>query len=144
MNRQQVRTLVKSAANNLNAEFNSGRVSEFNSEANKKYPYIWLESVKADTRLSPIQLPVDTWKCVIHVVKLDSAGSLPEQYEDIVDECDTIARKLIRLINQEISGYKLITLSSISREPSIHKLADNTTGVILSFDLNAPDTEDIC
>lgn len=144
MNRQQVRTLVKSAANNLNAEFNSGRVSEFNSEANKKYPYIWLESLSSDTRMSPIQMPLHTWKCVIHVVKLDSAGSLPEQYEDIVDECDTIARKLIRLINQEISGYKLITLSSISREPSIHKLADNTTGVILSFDLNAPDTEDIC
>lgn len=144
MNRQQVREFVEAAANNLGTGFNSGRVSEFNSERTNTYPFVWLESLSRSSAMSQIQMPVDTWAIIIHVMKLDSPGSTPAQYEGIVDECDTLAQKIVRLLNQELSGYKLTQINSILSRPDIHNFADNLSGVILSFDLVSPDTTDIC
>lgn len=145
MTRKEVRDFVELGINAITPvlHFNSGRISEFNSEKEKKYPYCWLESLSVQT--DPVILPpLDTWNIVIHVAKKDKAGSLPVQYEEIIDECDYIAQQLVHKYNAIVAGYQLVTLASISRDPFHHKLADDTSGVVLSFALINQDKTNLC
>lgn len=146
MTRTEVRALIKSAVDALTqaVQFNSGRISEFNSERSNTYPYIWLEPLSVGTELNTNQMPIDEWNCILHVANKDAAGAKPEEYEGIVDQCDNIAQKFIHKLNAEVSGYKLITLTSIQREPFIHKHADDVSGVMVSFTLTIPDSTNVC
>lgn len=146
MKRSEVRDFIKSGVVALSSaiSFNSGRISEFNSERSNEYPFVWLESLSAGVELTEQGLPYDGWNITIHIAKKDAAGSKPEEYELIVDECDYIGQQLVKQYNQSVTNYHLVTLDGISREPFIHKHADDTTGIILSFTLNAPDTTNLC
>lgn len=146
MKREEVRDLIQSAINGLSerVSFNSGRITEFNSERENDYPFAWLESLSRETSFNNFQMPMDDWGCVMHFVKLDQPGSPPEDYERLVDECDLLSKKFIYQLNQVITGFNLVTLSGLGSEPKIQKHADRTTGVILSFTLNIPDTTDVC
>ena len=147
MKRSETRALIQSAVHALTQtiQFNSGRISEFSSEADKSYPYVWLEPLSVDTDLNQNQMPIDSWAILLHVAKLDSMDSLPVQYEAIVDECDFIAQKFIYKLNQVVDGYKLITIESVNREPFIKaKSADCTSGVTVSFTLVSADQTDVC
>lgn len=147
MKRSELRTLIGSAVDALTPtiRFNSGRITEFNSQRSNEYPYIWLEPLSVATELSvATQVPLDTWSCVLHIAKKDAIDSTPEQYEAVVDECDLIAQKLVYQINQVIEGYKLITLTGLTREPFIHKHADDVSGVIISFELSGIDQTNVC
>lgn len=146
MTRTEVRALFKSAVDLLSpaVQFNSGRISEFTSQANKSYPFVWLEPLQVSTEFTTIQSPIDSWECVAHIAKQDKMDSLPVQYEAIVDECDLIAQKLIHNLNQVVSGYKLITISGVTREPFIKKISDATSGVIISFTLISDDKTNVC
>jgi len=145
MTREQVRTFIESGINLLstNLQFNSGRISEFNSEPDKSMPYAWLESLSVTTDI-PKQTPIDNWSVIIHIAQKDLMDSLPVRYEAIVDQADYIAQQLQKKYNAEVSGFKLITMDGISREPFIKKHADCLTGVIFSFSLIAPDTANLC
>lgn len=146
MKREEVRTLLENASKALSetVRFNSGRITEFNSNRSNEYPFIWLESLSRDTSFNDNQVPFDDWNVVLHFAKKDAAGSTPEQYEPIIDECDLLAKQFIYKLNHVLDGYKLITLSGINSEPFIHVHADDTTGVILSFTLNSVDKTDVC
>lgn len=146
MTREEVRAFIKSGFEALSkvVPFGNGRLTEFNSHRSNTYPSGWLESLSATTALTESNLPYDDWNIVIHIAEKDFAGSKPEQYEAIVDRCDLIAQQLVKKYNAIVTGYKLVTLSSIERNPFIHKQADDTTGVILSFTLTAPDTTNVC
>lgn len=146
MKRRDVRAFVEQGINALSetAEFNSGKIDEFNSQPDKRYPFCWLDSIGVKSELTVNYLPIDDWDISILIVKQDSLGSAPEEYEEIVDQCDELAQQLIYQFNNQVSGYKLVTLKGISREPFIKKLADCTTGVNLKFTLNAPDTTNNC
>lgn len=148
MKRAEVRAFIESGITAINADgnniaFNSGRITEFNSNRSNTYPYVWLESLSVDNDLLN-SLPINNWNIAIHVAKKDHIDSKPEQYEVIIDDCDLIAQKLIKKYNDVVSGYKLITITGSSREPFIKKHADLTTGVVLSFVLNDPDTTNLC
>lgn len=146
MTRTEVRDLIQSAVNALTqtVRFNSGRITEFNSQRSNDYPYIWLEPLSVSSEMGVFQMPLDSWSCVVHVANKDAIDSTPEQYEAVVDACDLIAQKFIYQLNQVVTGYKLITLTLISREPFIHKFADDVSGVIVSFTISSPDTTDVC
>jgi hypothetical protein len=146
MKRREVRLFLLEAINGTNEtiNFNSGRITEFNSQRNNTYPYAWLESLKVDTEMFTSLAPVDTWDVVLHIAKKDDPGSKAEEYEEIVDQCDEIAQTLNYQINNVASGYKTITMSDVSREPFIKKHADCTTGVILSLRLKIPDKTNVC
>lgn len=146
MKREEVRLLIESAVTGTSQSysFNSGRISEFNSNRSNEYPYLWLESLSRETEMDEQQRPFDDWKCIIHVAKLDEPGSPPEIYEPIIDECDYIAKRFTYQLNQVVSGYKLVTLTGLGAEPFHHLHADRTSGVILSFTLNVPDLTDVC
>jgi len=144
MTRAEVRALLKQGVANLGNQikFNSGRITEFNKELNKDFPYVWLESLQSDTTVIIGQANIDKYKVVQHIANKDSADSTPEEYEAILDDCDYIAQQLI--LQYKLLVSDLTTMDSVSRVPFIHKHADNTTGIILSFELNSPDTTNVC
>lgn len=146
MKRSEVRTFIESGVEALTPAigFNSGRISEFNSVRSNDYPFVWLESLSAGVELTDQGLPYDGWNIAIHIAKKDAAGSKPEEYERIVDECDYIGQQLVKQYNNLVTGYATVTLDNISRDPFIHRHADDLTGIILSFTLNAPDTTNLC
>lgn len=146
MKREEVRALIESAVSETNSSyrFNSGRITEFNSNRSNDYPYLWLESLSRETDIDEQQRPFDDWNCVIHIANLDEPGSPPEIYEPIIDECDLIAKRFTYRLNKVVSDSKLITLSSLSCDPFHHNHADRTSGVILSFSLHLLDQTDVC
>lgn len=146
MKRSEVRDFIKSGIDAVatNIRFNSGRLSEFNSNRSNEYPFVWLESLSSSTEFSVTQMPFDEWNIVLHVANKNAADDKPEQYEAIIDACDEIAQKLVYQYNQSVNGYKLATITGIERSPFVHKHADRTAGVVLSFTLNSPDKTDVC
>lgn len=146
MKRSEVRDFIESGVEALSPQipFNSGRISEFNSERSNEYPYVWLESLSVEVDLLDTGLPYDGWNIALHIAKKDAAGSSPSEYEAIVDECDYIGQQLVKQYNGLVSGYTSVTLDGITRTPFIHRHADDLTGIILSFTLNAPDITPIC
>lgn len=147
MTRSEVRTFINAGVSLLSpaTQFNAGRISEFNSEPNKEFPYVWAETIEANTSI-PIegQAPIDDWNIVLHIAKLDKPDSAPAAYEALIDTCDGIAQQLVKNYNDIVSGFNLVKLSGITRRPFVKKGSDPYTGVILTLNLNAPDTTNLC
>ncbi len=146
MTRKEVRSMIEDAVNDL-AEavgFGAGRISEFNKERSNTYPFAWLEELKDAPDLTPQNLPISNWSCTLRVAKKDAQDSSPAQYEDIIDDCDEIAKKIALKINQVVTGYKLVTLSGQNFDPFIKKQADILSGIDYSFTLTIPDLTNRC
>ena len=146
MKRSEVRAFIKSGIDALaqTIQFNSGRITEFNSDRDNEYPFVWLVSPRDATDYNIGAAPTDNWNIELHIAKKDHAGSKPEEYEAIIDECDEIARALMNQYRNSLTGGSLVTIDSSDRNPFHHKHADDTTGVILTFTLVGPDNEPIC
>ena len=145
MRRQAVRSFLEDGIILLtDVTYGSGRVTEWNSDRIRVYPMAWIESLRTSSDITSMELLYDTWSIKIHIAKKDTADSVEVRYEALIDDCDEMAQELIRYYNQVVSGYKLVTITGINREPFIKKNADCLTGVILSFDLTAPDTTNLC
>jgi hypothetical protein len=145
MTREEVRNFLGLGIDLLtDVTYGSGRISEWNSDRNRTYPMCWISQIEASTELANGVLPIDNWSIEIHIAKKDTADSVEDQYEALVDDCDYMAQQLIRYYNQVVAGYKLVTISSISRPRFVKKNADCLTGVILSFTMTAPDTTNLC
>ncbi len=146
MTRAEVRALIKQGINALGnqIEFGSGRITEFNKEENKDYPFVWLESLSVTTGINAQGANTDEWDCKLHIAKKDQPDSKADEYEQIVDECDYIAQQLIKQYADLLESAKLVSFESASRIPFVHKHADDTTGVVLSFTLIIPDTTNVC
>lgn len=146
MKRSEIRTFLKNGVNALTPvpEFGSGRISEFNSIRNHTYPAVWQNVRPVDVDLPDNTSPLDDWDIELIIAKKDTQDSSAEQYEEIIDEADYIAQKLVYQYRNVISGFKLITISSIKREPFVKKYADCLTGVMLSFTIRANDKTNVC
>ena len=146
MNRRELRTFIKTGANLMepSIEFGSGLVDDFNSFRSHAYPSVWM-NIKSVTGSNPVaSAPVDDWEIELIIAQKDALDSNPEDYEEIIDNCDEIAQKLMYNYNKIVSGYKLVTLSNRTREPFVKKYADCITGVTLSFTMNVPDQTNLC
>ncbi len=132
--------MIKEAVDSLSVqhEFRRGRVSELSS-LNKQFPVVWMETSPMDTDYPQVTLPIDNWQINLHIAKLDTTDSLPEQYESIIDDCDEVAQQIQFKVNKVVTGYKLLTLEGISRTPFVKVLSSCATGVLLSFTIVAPD-----
>jgi hypothetical protein len=138
MKRSEVKDFIQSGAELLNIPFETGRITEFNSSRSNTYPFIFLESINVLTSMS-YSLPTDTWKIRIHVAYKDAVDSKMDQYENLIDDADDVAKSLVKRYNDILTNYNLVTISGISRTPFIKKHADCLTGVLLAFDLIAQD-----
>ncbi len=148
MRRGDVRQFLYLGIDDLtDVTYGSGRVSEFNSNRSREYPMAWIESLSRSVDMTPQGLPYDNWNVRIYIAKRDTADSIENQYEQLVDDCDEFAQKLIKFYNDVIDStitYKLIQLQGITSEPWIKQNADCLTGVILEFTLLTPDTTNLC
>jgi hypothetical protein len=101
---------------------------------------------EADTAINT-SAPVDSWKIQLSVFRIDKLDSTPSVYEDLVDSCDDMARKLIYKYRNIVSGYKLVTMESVTRSKFIKSPKygpDCLTGVEVKFTLTAPDKSNVC
>jgi hypothetical protein len=146
MKRSEVKTFIEAGVTALGQSvgFGTGRLSEFNKERSNEYPTAWLETLEVNPDITESGLVMDTWQINLHILKKDDISSSTDQYEEIIDQCDEIAQKLIYKYNHIISGYATATIDGYSRTPFIKDHADVLTGVLLQFTLTAPDTTDHC
>jgi hypothetical protein len=146
MKRGEVRSFLRSGVNALSPapDFGSGRITEFNSLPNKKYPAVWQNVRPVDVDVPNNTSPLDEWDIELIIAQIDRQDSSTEEYEAIIDEADFIAQKLIYQYRNVTSGYKLIAIDSIKREPFVKKYADCLTGVMLSFTIRANDKTNVC
>jgi len=144
MTRSEVRSFLEQGTAVLSevVKFNSGQVSDFNSEKDKPYPYVWLESLSMTETMEANKQ--ETWNVVLHIAFKDSLDSKPEQYEALKDKADAIAAKLSDIYDRGLKKSRLITMPSRSRNTFHKRHADVLTGVILSFDLNTPSGSVFC
>lgn len=148
MTRAELREFVREGVEDMvpPLEFNEGQISDFAANRSHNYPVALLLLDSTDTKITD-SAPIDTWKVILYVADLDKMDSLPIVYEDMVDRCDDIARRLIYKYRNIISGYKLVTMESVLRERLIKTpilSPDCLTGVMLTFDVIAPDQDDVC
>lgn len=147
MKRSEVRAFIKSGVDALtdSVEFGSGLLTYFNSNRNHSYPAVFMElsDVSSDINI-PTSLPLDTWPITLHIADKDSVDSIPDQYEEIIDRMDEIAQKLVFKYNAIVSGYKNVSIANVNRLPFVKLHSDCVTGVILTFDVIAPDKTNNC
>lgn len=144
MTRAEVRAFIKAGVDALEkvAEFRNGMISDFNSEPDKPYPYVWLESLARTEEVANVKL--QTWNVVIHIAFKDELPSKPEVYEGLKDKADAIASQLCDIYDRGLRKSSLVTMPTRNIEPFHKRHADVTTGVILSFDLNTPSNTVFC
>jgi len=147
MERSVVREFIKSGVDYLNQSipFNSGRLTEFNSNRSNEYPFVWLETLthKEDITVSG-GANTEDWAIILRIVFKDSIDSSPEQYEVLIDQADELARRLKKIFDSKLQSSKLVTLISLSYTPVIKVHADCVTGVDLSFTLQTYDNSKLC
>lgn len=127
--------------------FGRGRLSEWNSRRDHVYPKVWQVTSQEDgvqSEFSPTMTPIDNWPVELRVAFRDSQDSTEEQYEELVDEADRLAQRLMYQYNIIVASTPLVTISGISRTPFIKKNADDITGVILRFTVQATDLTSNC
>jgi len=148
MKRSEIRAFLKAGVDALTPpppEFGSGLITDFNSNRSHTYPSVWQNVKPVDVDLpEPMNAPLDEWDIELIIAQKDALDSAHEVYEGIVDEADLIAQKLTYQYRNVTSGYKLIQISSIKREPFIKKYADCLTGVKLTFTITANDKTNVC
>lgn len=147
MKRSEIRDMLKSGVDKIRPQlhFGSGRLSEWSSALNKQYTSVWWESIVDDSGdLSPTQLPIDDYPISLHIGKQDTADSSAQEYEAVIDSCHEIAQQLFYQINQIIEDSSDVSIASYSRSPFVKKYADRISGVVLSFNLKAPDKTKVC
>lgn len=156
MTRKEIRDFLKAGLDAVKSFSDAGRLTEFNKVADKGQPFGWIFDLQAKTNFggSGSSL-IDDWTVNIRIVKIDRPDSIQDEYENLIDNCDDIARKLIWQYNVILYSastvstanqdkYKLITISDVSRPQVIKWGADCLTGVDLIFNLNSPDRTDVC
>lgn len=143
MKRQEIRAFIKAGVDALepSVRFNSGKITSFNANRSNEYPFVWLESLRAT---NPSEAPQQVWECVLHIAKLDKLDSKPEEYEALLDDCDYLAQLLVISYRNTITGWEKLVIGDSSREPFIKKHADDTTKVVLSFEITDFSPIDVC
>jgi hypothetical protein len=145
MTRTEIRDFLQAGVNALTPvpEFGSGLVSDFNSIRSHEYPAVWQVVAQVTAELT-ISAPLDSWEIDLIVAQKDRMDSSPSEYEHIIDDCDLIAQKLVFQYRDQVSGYKLVTMTGVSREPFVKKYADCLSGVNLKFTLVVQNNTNVC
>lgn len=155
MSHKALRLLIRDTAKSLadNIKFGYGRGSDFNLIKDKAYPYIWLDPMTATSDLT--NGFSKTWNLNLAFYKMDSADSIEEQYQLILDEMDELVDRFLVKLN--ISLIDTINLSetdftvddleivvSSAQAPFIKIMTDYLTGYTIGLDITVPDKFDYC
>lgn len=151
MTRNELKDFIQLPINDLNpsVEYDCGRLTQLNQFLQKigitNFHFIWLVSPGTKPGYNDTMTVLfDNWTVQLHIGKLDKMDSSLEEYEAIIDECDMLARKLLNQYNLQLEESPHVTITGIGIDPFIKLHAVCSTGVILSFTLNAPDLTSLC
>lgn len=149
MTRKEVSEFIESGVKLLKpkTQYGRGRLSQWNSSRKHVYPKVWQVTsgdTGVDSEFSPALTPIDSWPIELRVAFKDSQDSVEDQYEDLVDDADRLAQRLVYALNQVVQSTPTAVITNISRTPFIKKNADDITGVILTFTIQAADLTSNC
>ena len=147
MKRSEVRTFIREGVNSLVPvlDYSEGQITDWNAQRSNEYPGILSVLEQTDTSIPTTSTPLnDSWDIKLIIANKDALDSIPDVYEAIVDDCDSISQKLIYKYRNIIDGYKLTTMEAINRKKFIKKYADCLTGIELTFKLINQDRTNVC
>lgn len=147
MKRADLRQFIEDGVNAINPTlgFGSGQIFFFDSNRSWKYPMVFHASLTETDTVQGKSAPNDELKIELWISQQGALDMTPTQYEPLIDECDDIARKLSYKYRNVVAGFKLTTMTNISRVPFVKKFADCLVGTTLSFTLNSfEQDDDVC
>jgi hypothetical protein len=147
MSHKGIRLLIEKTAKSLgdDIQFTYARASDFNQLRNKRYPFISLGLLSANSSYSVnnVQNYIKTWSCLMSFFELDKAASDENEIATILDSTDILVDTFINRLNFNVTDYNVI-ITGINQTPFVKETADILTGQILSFQILAPDNWDYC
>lgn len=149
MSHKGIRLLIEKTAKSLgdDIQFTYARASDFNQLRNKRYPFISLGLLTANSSytVNNVQNYTKVWSCLMSFFELDKAASIESEIALILDETDFLVDTFINRLNfytQSQEGDIIIT--AINQTPFVKETADTLTGQILSFNIQVPDNWNYC
>lgn len=151
MTRSEIRTFIEDGAKLITPQvsFGEGRRSEVHTMNNEAQDVIvWRMTTTGEEAGSQITQgqgnPFDSWPIQVYVLKKDRLDSKPSEYEELIDDCDLIAKKLIAKYQITVTNWDLVMIEDIGRAPIIKQFDVPLTGVLLTFTITSPDKTDVC
>ena len=144
MKRSEIRAFLKDGVDSLTPVLSywDGELTDWNAQRDNRYPGILSILDTTESRYENNMSPLDSWPVRMLICKIDRLDSLPEVYEDIIDDCDLIAQKLMYYYRDNVSLHYVIT--NAARKRFIKKHADCLTGIELTFTLTGNDRTVVC
>lgn len=149
MSHKGIRLLIEKTAKSLgdDIQFTYARASDFNQLRNKRYPFISLGLLTANSSytVNNVQNYTKVWSCLMSFFQEDKAASIETDIALILDETDVLVDTFINRLNfytQSQEGDIIIT--AINQTPFVKETADSLTGQLLSFNIQVPDNWNYC
>lgn len=151
MSHKSIRALIRDVVNSLDdsIQFGYGRRSDFNIIKDKRFPFVWLLPLTANTVLSSSTgARTKTWNCVIVILDIDKPGDKHKQFNKILDDMDDLGDKIIQRIDDWYRSEKdivgTLTLQNINQTTIIKEDAAIDTGWLFSFQMVTSDDFQYC
>ena len=143
MKRSEIRALLKAGVDSLTPilQYWDGELSDWNAQRDNRYPGVLSILEETDSKYADNMAPLDTWPVKLLICKIDKMDSTPNVYEDIIDNCDEVAQKLIYYFRNNSGVYDI---STAKRKRFIKKHADCLSGIELSFSIQTNDKTRVC
>jgi hypothetical protein len=149
MSHKGIRLLIEKTAKSLgdDIQFTYARASDFNQLRNKRYPFISLGLLTANSSyaVNNAQNYTKVWSCNMSFFELDKAASIENEIALILDETDVLVDTFINRINFYTTSQEGdIIITAINQTPFVKETADILTGQLLSFNIQVPDNWNYC
>ena len=131
------------AAIDVDTYFYHGSEYNLNSEAKERYPLVWLNPSESSLSFINDSRTSDVNSVVMLFLDLDKVNGDSTKSNSIVFEMDKLARKFIMDLNVRVQDIDVV-IEGVRISPFIKVKASVLTGVILRFNLTAPDDVEYC
>lgn len=147
MSHKGIRLLIENTAKALgdDIQFTYARTSDFDILRDKRYPFIALDPLRANSQFSVNNVSnyTKTWSVDMAFYELDNSSYTQQDYSLILDDVDTLVDLFITKLNYYSNNDDII-IQSISQQPFIKTTSDILTGYLLSFQILVPDNWNYC
>jgi hypothetical protein len=149
MSHKGIRLLIEKTAKSLgdDIQFTYARPSDFNQIRNKRYPFISLGLLTANSSytVNNVQNYTKVWSCLMSFFEIDKMASIEDEVALILDETDVLVDTFINRLNFYTTSQEGdIIITAINQTPFVKETADILTGQILSFNIQVPDNWNYC
>jgi hypothetical protein len=143
-----IRELIKDVAESLgdDIQFTYARTSDFNKMRDKRYPFITLDPLIANSSYAVDDTSnySKVWSIAMGFYQMDQVASNQDEYSKILDFTDDLVDKFINKLNFYNLKADSIIITSINQTPFVKATADILTGHLLTFSLEELDNFNYC